>query len=92
MWINSQNIDGIRVENFYDDLKDGVVLLKVLDRIEPGIVKWKKVEMNPSSVFKATNNCNYAVEIGKKMGFKLINIGGSDIYKKNKKLVLAYFW
>ncbi len=48
--------------------------------------------MNPSSVFKATNNCNYAVEIGKKMGFKLVNIGGSDIYKKNKKLVLAYFW
>jgi len=65
MWINSQNIEGVNVQSFYDDLKDGVILLKVLDKIEPGIVNWKKVEMNPTSVFKANFNCNYCVKIGK---------------------------
>ena len=32
------------VRDLFNDLKDGIILLKVLDRIEPGCVNWKMVE------------------------------------------------
>ena len=34
-------------------------------------------------------NCNYAVELGKKMNFVLVGIDGNDIKSGNKKLILA---
>lgn len=64
MWVNSLNIDGVYVNNLYEEIKDGIVLLKVLDRIQPAVVNWKKVEMKPSMRIKKTINSNYAVEIG----------------------------
>lgn len=33
MYINSLNIDGVYVNNIYEDIKDGIVLLKVLERV-----------------------------------------------------------
>ena len=44
MWINSQGIDDCYVNNLYEDLRDGCVLLKVEDKVEPGVVVWKKSE------------------------------------------------
>jgi len=92
MWINSLGIDGVYVNNLYEDVKDGIVLLKVLDRIEPGIVNWKKVEMNCNNKFKKVNNCNEAVNVGKNMKFSLVGIGGVDLHDGNKKLTLALVW
>ena len=34
-------------------------------------------------------NCNYAVELGKKMNFVLVGIDGNDIKNGNKMLTLA---
>ena len=34
-------------------------------------------------------NCNYAVELGKKMNFVLVGIDGNDIREGNKMLTLA---
>lgn len=64
MWVNSLNIDGVYVNNLYEEIKDGIVLLKVLERIQPAVVNWKKVEMKPTMRIKKTINANYAVEIG----------------------------
>lgn len=44
MWCNSLGIDGVYLDNLYDGIKDGIVLLKILDKIEPGSVNWKKCE------------------------------------------------
>ncbi len=44
---------------------------------------------------KKIENCNYAVELGKNMGFSLVGIGGEDIRNGVKTLVLgmsAYFY
>lgn len=40
MWLNSLGIEDVYVDNLYDSLKDGLVLLKVLDKMEPGSVNW----------------------------------------------------
>lgn len=94
MWVNSLGIDGVYINNLYEDLKDGLALLKVMDKVEPGSVDWKKVEMKPTIKIKKMNNCGIAVELGKspKFKFTLVGIGGIDIVDGNKKLTLALMW
>lgn len=44
LWINSLGIEDVFIEkSIYDEAQDGVVLLKVCDKIKPGSVDWKKV-------------------------------------------------
>ena len=38
---------------------------------------------------KKLENCNYAVEIGKKVKFSLVGIGGQDIHDCNETLTLG---
>jgi len=92
MWINSLNIDGVYVNNLYDDCQDGLVLLKVMDKIKPGLVDWKGVEKAPSNKFKKVSNCNYVIVLGRSLRFSLVNISGVDIQTGNKKLLLGLVW
>ncbi len=92
MWVNSLKIQDVHVNNLFEDIKDGIVLLKVLDRVEPGSVDWKKVELKPNHRIKKIHNANYAVEIGKNMKFSLVGIGGIDLVDGKKKLALALIW
>ena len=92
MWVNSLNIENVYVNNLYEDIKDGIVLLKVLERIEPGCVEWKKAELKSNIKIKKIQNCNYAVDIGKNMKFSLVGIGGVDLVDGKKKLTLALIW
>eukprot|EP01133_Synstelium_polycarpum_P008010 gene8010-9410_t len=92
LWINSLGIDPF-VNNLFTDLRDGLVILRVLDKINPGCVDWKKVNMVvPMNKFKAVENCNYAVNIAKGMKFSLVGIGGTDIFDGNQTLTLALVW
>lgn len=71
-----------------------------MDFIQPGIVDWKKRVVTQDKMSKRDAqrfqeilaNCNYAVELGKEMGFILVGIGGSDIRDGNKMLTLALIW
>jgi plastin-1 len=51
-WINSLNIDDVYINNLYEECRDGLVLLKVLDKLDKTVVDWKKVEKNPNNKFK----------------------------------------
>lgn len=89
LWINSMGIES----NFLrEDVKDGLILLKVFDKIKPGSVNWKRVNQNPATKFKKLENTNYAVEVAKEFQFSIVNIGGSDILDGNTKLTLAIIW
>ena len=92
MWINSLGIEGVHVENLYEDVKDGILLLKVMDKVQEKVVDWKKVENTPNHRIKKVHNCNMAVTYGKDMRFSLVGIGGVDISDGNKKLTLALVW
>ena len=75
------------------DLKDGRVLLKVLDNFKPGIVDWAKKYSNKlNSRIHIVQNCNYVVEICKKLDLKLIGIDGVDIVDGKIKLTLGLVW
>jgi len=83
------------VNNLFEDLRDGLVILKIMDKIHPGIVDWSKVNTKePLNKFKKVENANYAVTLGKSDPFKfsLVGIQGSDIVDGNKTLTLAIVW
>ena len=89
LWINCLGIEPF-VRDLFEDLRDGLVLLRVFDTVEPGIVNWKKVNTKvPVMRFKAVENCNYAVVLGKQMKFSLVGIAGSDINDGNRTLTLG---
>jgi plastin-1 len=92
MWINSLNIENLYINNLYVEVQDGLTLLKILDKVEPGSVNWKKVEKNPNHRLKKISNCALVVEIGQAIGFSLVGIGGMDFVDGNRKLILGYVW
>jgi plastin-1 len=94
-WINSLDLDAphIRSEALAHELKDGVTLLKALDRVEPGIVNWAKVNSRPGeNRYKRVENGNHVINVGKAMDFHLINVAGLDIVDGNAKLMMAFLW
>ena len=91
MWINSLDIEGLYVNELFTGLQSGKELLKIMDKIQPGLVRWKEVSAKTTR-FATIGNCNLAVEAGRKLGLVLVNIGGTDICDKNKKLILAVTW
>jgi plastin-1 len=92
MWINSLNLEDTYINDLFNDLRDGVCLLRLIDVLQPGIVNWKKCTLSPTSKFKKVENANYVVNLGKEMKLSLVNVGGPDIVDGNKKLILAIVW
>jgi hypothetical protein len=37
----------VYVDNLYDGVRDGLVLLSVMDHVQPGVVEWSKVRACP---------------------------------------------
>ncbi|OEL23727.1 Fimbrin-2 [Dichanthelium oligosanthes] len=92
LWINSLGISSY-INNVFEDLRNGWVLLEVIDKIAPGSVNWKMANRPPIKLpFKKVENCNQVLKIGKELKFSLVNIAGNDIVQGNKKLILAFLW
>lgn len=96
LWLNSLDVDP-PVVSLFEDVKDGLVLLQAYEKVIPGVVDFKHVNKRPSSGaemsrFKALENTNYAVELGKANRFSLVGIEGSDILDGNKLLTLGLVW
>ncbi|KAL6608034.1 hypothetical protein ACP70R_041097 [Stipagrostis hirtigluma subsp. patula] len=92
LWINSLGISSY-INNVFEDLRNGWVLLEVIDKIAPGSVNWKMANRPPIKLpFKKVENCNQVLKIGKELKFSLVNIAGTDIVQGNKKLILAFLW
>ena len=57
---------------------------QLMDFIQPGIVDWKKrvktaeqqSKIQAKRFQEVLGNCNYAVELGRKLNFVLVGIGG----------------
>ncbi|KAL2619431.1 hypothetical protein AAZV13_08G306600 [Glycine max] len=92
LWINSLG-NSIYINNVFEDVRNGWVLLETLDKVSPGIVNWKIANKPPIKLpFKKVENCNQVVKIGKQLKFSLVNVAGNDIVQGYKKLILAYLW
>lgn len=92
LWMNSLGVDPF-VNSLYDDLRDGRVLLQTFDKVRSGVVTWRRANMKtPLSRFKAIENTNHVIELGKQLNFSLVGIQGADITDGNRTLTLALVW
>ncbi|KAK9005153.1 hypothetical protein V6N11_042599 [Hibiscus sabdariffa] len=92
LWINSLGIEGY-VNNVFEDVRTGWILLEVLDKVAPGSVNWKHASKPPIKFpFRKVENCNQVVKIGERLKFSVVNLGGNDIVQGNKKLIVAFLW
>ncbi|KAK6230171.1 hypothetical protein QUC31_001689 [Theobroma cacao] len=92
LWINSLGIESY-VNNVFEDVRTGWILLEVLDKVSPGSVNWKHATKPPIKFpFRKVENCNQVVKIGKHLKFSVVNVGGNDIVQGNKKLIVAFLW
>ncbi|KAF5948927.1 hypothetical protein HYC85_014884 [Camellia sinensis] len=92
LWINSLGT-ATYVNNMFEDVRNGWILLEVLDKIFPGSVNWKQATKPPIKMpFRKVENCNQVIRIGKQFKFSLVNVAGNDIVQGNKKLILAFLW
>lgn len=96
LWLNSLDVQPT-VVSFFDDLRDGTILLQAYDKVIPGTVNWRHVNKQPASGaelmrFKAVENTNYAVELGKQYRFSLVGIQGADITDGQRTLTLGMVW
>ncbi|KAG9393347.1 Calponin [Carpediemonas membranifera] len=91
-WINNLGIEGT-VDRLFDDLRDGVILLQVLDHLKPGCVEWKKVNKTPNNTWKKSENCNKVIDIiQNSLGMKLVGIDGNNLVEGHKMYTLAVMW
>ncbi|KAF8457652.1 calponin homology domain-containing protein [Terfezia claveryi] len=96
LWLNSIDVQP-SVYNLFDDLRDGNILLQAYDKVIPNSVNWRFVNKAPVNGgelmrFKAVENTNYAVELGKQNKFSLVGIQGADITDGQRTLTLAIVW
>lgn len=112
LWLNSMDVKPT-VVSFFDDLRDGTILLQAYDKVIPGSVNWRHVNKPPANAapaqaadpdeqylviksglsrFKAVENTNYAVELGKQNRFSLVGIQGADITDGQRTLSLGLVW
>ncbi|KAJ3236458.1 hypothetical protein HDU81_010753 [Chytriomyces hyalinus] len=93
LWLNSLGVEPF-VNNLFDDLQDGLVLLQAIGKVRPGLVDWKKVNKPApiASKFKKVENTNYAITLGKELKFTLVAVQGSDITDGVKTLTLGLVW
>ncbi|KAK4191082.1 calponin homology domain-containing protein [Podospora australis] len=96
LWLNSLDVQPA-VQSFFDDLRDGTILLQAYDKVIKGSVNWRHVNKAPAHGgemlrFKAVENTNYAIELGKQNGFSLVGIQGADITDGQRTLTLGLVW
>lgn len=81
------------VTNLFDDVRDGCLFNKVVDKIQPGSVNWKMIRQENPNVFDKKNNNGLFVQTAKeKLGLKMVAIGGDKLAEGAKMDTLAAAW
>ncbi|KAL4937451.1 hypothetical protein BDV06DRAFT_73383 [Aspergillus oleicola] len=96
LWLNSLDVQPA-VNSLFDDLRDGTILMQAYDKVIPESINWRHVNKPPASGqemmrFKAVENTNYAIELGKHHGFSLVGVQGADITDGQRTLTLGLVW
>ncbi|CAH1636257.1 unnamed protein product [Spodoptera littoralis] len=89
-WINSQLVknDKPLVEDLFLDLRDGEVLLSLLEILTAQQYRRERGRMRVHHI----NNVNTALHVLDSNGVKLVNISSNDIVDANPKLTLGLVW
>ncbi|CAL8096759.1 unnamed protein product [Calicophoron daubneyi] len=90
-WMNSLGVKPF--VHFIDaDLANGLVLLQLIDILQPGTVNWSVVYMKfdpKKQLFQEQANCNMVITCARDINVRFVNVSGEDIRERQKKLILG---
>ena len=67
-------------------------MLRLEDHLQPGIVEWARVHKQPKHIYERVENCNFAIEVAKRLRMTVVGIDGNDLAQGSRKLTLAILW
>merc|ERR1712226_400899 len=85
LWINSMQIENCFIENLYEEVRDGLVILRVCHRIDNASVDWSQPNMTPKNMFHMNHNCDLAEAAMCTLGVRMVGVGSQDIRDGHKK-------
>ena len=92
-WINSLNLEGVCITDFYEDIKDGIIIFKVIESIWPGATNKLRYEKNPEgNKFKIMTNSDVILTLAKEKGIKTIGMTTSMLLESKATLILGLIW
>nr|KAG5695685.1 hypothetical protein BaRGS_022362 [Batillaria attramentaria] len=90
-WANSKLKGGDKISGFNDPaLNDGVIIIKVIDAIKPGIVNWENVNMEAKDYDERLANARYAIGLARKIGAGVYALPEDIVEVKNKMLLTVF--
>ncbi|KNC46585.1 fimbrin [Thecamonas trahens ATCC 50062] len=93
-WIGAKGVED--VHDLKRDFMDGIKMLELEDKVEPGIVTWDRVNRAKDGkslhVVRKVENANLAVTLGRDLGLVLVGIDGKDLVDGSQKLTMAVIW
>ncbi|KAG7309516.1 hypothetical protein JYU34_005490, partial [Plutella xylostella] len=89
-WINSQLVKNNKplVQDLFEDLRDGEVLLSLLEILTAQQYKRERGRMRVHQL----HNVSTALEALREQGVRLVNIAAPDVLDCNHKLILGLVW
>lgn len=85
-------IENCFIENLYEEVRDGLVILRVCHRIDNATVDWSQPNMTPKNMFHQNHNCDLAEQAMRTLGVRMVGVGSQDIRDGHKKNILAMIW
>ena len=92
LWINSMQIENCFVENLFEEIRDGLIILRVCHRIDNATVDWTQPKLTPKNMFDNNHNCDLAIQAMQALGVRMVGVGSQDIREGHKKNILAMVW
>ena len=92
MWINSMQIENCFIDNLFEEVRDGLVILRVCHRIDNASVDMTKPNWTPKNMFHRNGNCDMAEASMTTLGVRCVGVGSQDIRDGHKKNILAMVW
>lgn len=90
-WVNEQlSVGGIRVSDLQEDLRDGVVLVRLVESLQ--FRRIGKICTNPKNQMQMLQNVDVAFRAIIEDKVKIVNIGNEDVVNGNLKLILGLIW
>lgn len=85
-------IENCFIENLFEEVRDGLVILRVCHRIDNASVDWSQPNMSPKNMFHMNHNCDLAEAAMRTLGVRMVGVGSQDIRDGHKKNILAMIW
>lgn len=91
-YLKVEGSESVEEKTFLKDFSDGLLLLRILERIKPGSVDWKKVNLNCSNKFRMLDNCTYFSTQVKEIDMPEGLFKGKEIVAMDSKIILNILW